>query len=101
MILLREHRNGILIDVIAKPGSKVVNIEFDLTTEQFKISLKSQPTKGKANKELLRILKQFVEKLGFNSAQCTIIRGHTSRTKVLLIENINAQEFLEKLKTLH
>jgi uncharacterized protein (TIGR00251 family) len=98
---LRETRDGILIDVIVKPGSKVVNIGFDPATEQFNVSLKSPPIKGKANKELLRILKQFIEKLGFKSAQCTIIRGHTSRTKVLLIENINAREFQEKLKTLH
>ena len=55
----------------------------------------------KANKELLRVLKHFIEKLGFNSIQCTIIRGHTSRTKVLFIENINARELQEKLKTLH
>lgn len=100
MILLRESRDGILIDVIVKPGSKVVKIAFDHKTEQFNVSLKSHPTKGKANKELLRIIKQFIEKLGFNSAQCTIIRGHTSRTKVLLIENINAKDLEEKLKTL-
>ena len=97
MIRLQENRDGILIEVLVKPGSKAVKIEFDYTTKQFNINLKSPPTKGKANKELLRVLKQFMEKLGFQSPQCTIIRGHTSRTKVILIENINVGELQEKL----
>jgi len=101
VILLQDNRDRILIDVIVKPGSKVAKIGFDNATERLHVSLKSHPTKGKANKELLRILRQFMEKMGFNSVQCTIVRGHTSRTKVLLIENINAREFQEKLKTLH
>ncbi|MFX0207444.1 MAG: DUF167 domain-containing protein [Candidatus Hodarchaeota archaeon] len=98
---MQDNRDRILINVIVKPSSKVVKIGFDNATKRLHVCLKSHPTKGKANKELLRIIRQFIEKMGFKSVQCTIVRGHTSRTKVLMIENINAMEFQEKVKTFH
>lgn len=100
MILLRETKEGIFVDVLVKPGSKVAKIGFDPSIEKFIISVKSPPTKGKANKESLRTLKNFLEKLGYSSAQCKIVRGHTNRSKVVLVKNININEFREQLKDL-
>jgi uncharacterized protein (TIGR00251 family) len=44
--------------------------------------LKSSPTKGKANKELITFL---AKKLQLNKRQIEIIRGHKSRQKTVLI----------------
>jgi len=90
----------VMLDVLAKPGSKVVNISFDPVTEGLIVSVKSPPTKGKANRELLRILRDFLEQLGCQPTRCTIVRGHASRNKIVLVTNINVAELREKLKVL-
>ena len=100
VIFLREIEEGILIDVFVKPSSKIVNIIFDQATEGFIVAVKSSPTKGKANKEFLRIFRDFLERLGYKPAHLAIVRGHTSKNKIVLVKNINAAELRETLKGL-
>lgn len=100
MILLRETEKGLLIDVLVKPKSKVITISFDPFNERFIVAIKSPPTRGKANKELIDILKGYLEDLGYRLARLAIVRGHTSRNKIVLISGINPVELREKLKAL-
>lgn len=100
MILLRETEKELLIGVLVKPKSKVVNISFDPITERFIVALKSPPMRGKANKELLDLLKGYLEELGYRLARLKIVRGHTSRYKIVLISGINPFELRKKLKAL-
>lgn len=100
VILLRETEKELLIGVLVKPKSKVVNISFDPITERFIVALKSPPMRGKANKELLDLLKGYLEELGYRLARLKIVRGHTSRNKIVLISGINPFELRKKLKAL-
>ena len=56
--------------------------------------------KGKANKELLDLIKGYLEELGYRLARLKIVRGHTSRNKIVLISGINPFELRKKLKAL-
>ncbi|MFQ6125828.1 MAG: DUF167 domain-containing protein [Candidatus Heimdallarchaeota archaeon] len=97
---MRGNEKKLLIDVLVKPRSKVINISFDPFKKGLIVALKSPPTKGKANKELLDILKGYLQELGYRKVRLTIVRGHTSRNKIISISDINPVDLLEKLKTL-
>jgi len=97
VIILRDIEEGMLINVLVKPGSKQSDIRFDPDTTEFNVQLKSSPIKGKANRELLQSLKDYFKKLGYRSVGCTIIRGHTSRNKIIFVENIKTEGFREKI----
>lgn len=58
------------------------------------VKVAAPPEKGKANKELIDFLS---ERLGVRKSAITIIRGETSRHKIINIEGINQQEALKRL----
>ena len=59
------------------------------------VKIAAPPVEGKANDELVRFL---AGKLGVTPEQILIIRGHTSRQKVLEIEGVTDDEVLRKLQ---
>lgn len=59
------------------------------------VKIAAPPVEGKANDELVRFL---AEKLEVAPEQVLIIRGHTSRQKVLEIEGVSEEEILRKLQ---
>jgi uncharacterized protein (TIGR00251 family) len=59
------------------------------------VRIAAPPVEGKANDELVRFL---AEKLGVAPEQVLIIRGHTSRQKVLEVEGVSEAEILRKLQ---
>jgi len=85
--------SGVVIQVKVIPGSKITEIK---STEAgvLKISLNAQPEKGKANKELIDFLADF---LNMRKSDIEIIKGETSRIKQVLIKNINKQILVNKL----
>ena len=97
-IILRDIEDGMLINVLVKPGSKQSEIRFNPDTTEFNIQVKSSPIKGKANRELLQSFKSYFKKLGYHSVDCTIIRGHTSRNKIIFVKNIKIEGFRKKIQ---
>lgn len=59
-----------------------------------RVKVSAPPVKGKANKELIAFLAQ---KLGLPKGDLTIIKGHTSRNKVMAIAGLTQEEIARRL----
>ena len=59
-----------------------------------KIKIKAKPIDGKAN---LYLIKYLSKELDIPQSNFSIIKGRTSRIKILEIINIGSREFIEKL----
>ncbi|MEM1988472.1 MAG: DUF167 family protein [Candidatus Woesearchaeota archaeon] len=70
--------------VNVKPNSKKVEI-FEKENELF-ISLTSKPIQGKANQEMISLIKEYYKKKGKKIKNIFIITGETSRKKKIRIE---------------
>ena len=55
------------------------------------VRVSAPPVKGKANKELIGFLSRI---LGVGRSQISIIRGHTSRNKVIVIGGLSREEIM-------
>jgi len=60
------------------------------------IRVAAPPVKGKANKELTAFLSQT---LGVSSSSLTIVKGHTSRNKVMAIAGLSLEDIINRLCT--
>ena len=87
--------NGVRIKIVVKPNSKQSGIKIDTEEKYLKISVKSPPDKGKANKELLKLL---AKRLELSLTNLAIISGQTSRDKIILVTNISLQDIQKKIE---
>ena len=90
----REVDDGIILKIAVKPNSKKQELILDNNVDFITISLKSQPDKGKANKELTKFLADI---LGTTSSNIQIIKGQTSRDKQVLIRDLAIEEIKERI----
>jgi uncharacterized protein (TIGR00251 family) len=88
---VRETREGVLLDVHIVPNSR--KEVFEWVGGVLKLKVKAPPAKGKANKDVLRILSGV-----FGS--CRIVTGHSSRKKIILVEGKSMEDVLETLATI-
>ena len=59
-----------------------------------RVNVAAPPVRGKANKELIAFLAQ---KLGLSKGDLTILKGHTSRNKVISITGLTQEELNQRL----
>ena len=59
-----------------------------------RIRVSAPPVKGKANNELLALLSVV---LGIGKSRISIIRGHTTRNKVIAIDGLSQEEIMNQL----
>jgi uncharacterized protein (TIGR00251 family) len=59
------------------------------------VKVAASPVKGKANRELVAFLSQA---LGLSKSSLSIVKGHTSRTKVIAIDGLSQEEITNRLK---
>ncbi len=59
-----------------------------------RVKVAAPPVKGKANKELIAFLAQ---KLGLSKGDLTILKGHTSRNKLISIVGLTREELNQRL----
>ena len=59
-----------------------------------RVKVSATPVKGKANKELIAFLAQ---KLGLSKGDLTILKGHTSRNKVMAVRGMTREELTRRL----
>ncbi len=59
------------------------------------VKIAAPPEKGKANKELVDFLSRT---LGVKKSAISIIKGQTSRNKVIIIEGMTREEIIKRLK---
>lgn len=69
------------ITVKVKPNKNAQNIKFNKELNIYEVELKSNPIKGKANDELISLLKKH-----FGKKEIKIISGKTSKKKIIEIK---------------
>lgn len=80
-IPFKRTKNGVTINVKVQPRSSKQGVE--VTGYTLKVKLTAPPVDGAANKQLIEILS---ETLGIRKGSIRIIRGISSRDKVVEIE---------------
>ena len=60
----------------------------------YQARVSAPPVKGKANKELITFLSQL---LGMSKSQVDIIKGHTTRNKIIAIDGLSREDIMKRL----
>ena len=60
----------------------------------WQVKVSAPPIKGKANKELIAFLSEI---LGVGRSSLSIIKGHTSRNKLMAIDGLTQAEVMKRL----
>ncbi len=66
----------------------------DFTDGVLRVKVSAPPVKGEANKELIALLSQV---LGVHKNSVSIIKGHTSRSKIIAIDGLSQEEVTKRL----
>jgi len=66
----------------------------DFTEGILRVRIAAPPVRGKANRELLSLLSQL---LGVRQSSLAIIKGHTSRSKLVAVSGLSREEALGRL----
>jgi uncharacterized protein (TIGR00251 family) len=79
----RDHRGALVLTLHVQPGAARTEVA-GLHGDAIKVRLAAPPVDGKANAELVRFL---ADAFGVPARQVTLVRGETSRQKVVRIES--------------
>jgi len=63
--------------------------------DALQVKIAAPPEKGKANKELIDFISRT---LGIKKSAVAIIKGQTSRNKIIAIEGMSREEIIKRLK---
>ncbi len=66
------------------------------TDEELQVKIAAPPVKGKANRGLVDFLSQV---LGVSKSSLAIVKGHTSRNKVISVTGLNREDIRSRLAT--
>jgi uncharacterized protein (TIGR00251 family) len=78
----QKNQNVVRLNIKVHPHSREQKVE-KLDSGVYKIWVQSAPEKGKANKEVLSVLAEF---LSLPVSRFKIIQGHRSRHKTIMVE---------------
>jgi len=65
-----------------------------VTSGVWQVRVSAPPVKGKANQELIAFLSRL---LGVGKSRIGIIRGHTTRNKVIAISGLSQEDIMKRL----
>lgn len=82
-----------LISIRVHPGAKKSEIT-GFSGEMWQAKVAAPPVKGKANAELIALLSQI---LGVSKSDISIVRGNTSRSKVIAVSGLSEEEVRRRL----
>ena len=91
---LREQTDGCLLSVKLQPRASANDIGEPLGGE-LRIKVTAPPVDAAANEALVRLL---AERLACPRGRVELVRGHTSRHKVVKLHGLSAELALEKLR---
>ncbi len=77
---------SLLVTVRVQPGAQRTEVVGTMADGSLKVRLKSPPARGKANRELVSLL---AGRFGVVEEAVRIVRGHTSRIKLVSIEGVS------------
>ena len=78
-IISKLARNNTITVIVHPKSPKNEVISYDSSRDAFKINIKAEPEKGKANAELIKFLRKFLKK------DVEIISGHKGHRKVVRV----------------
>ena len=93
MIAAVPHARGVVVPVLAQPGSKRDGIIGE-RAGAVRVAVTAPPEKGKANAAIQTVL---AIALGCKASQVTLLSGDTSRRKRFLIDGITADDITRRL----
>ncbi|MHA2395234.1 MAG: DUF167 family protein [Candidatus Thorarchaeota archaeon] len=89
-----ETARGTLLRIIVRPNSKEKNFLAHITPEAILVNLRGPAREGKANSELLKRLSKLLK---ISTAEISLVAGHKSREKTMLIVGMSGEELANKL----
>ena len=92
-LFLRSAKDGLVLAVQVQPRAAKNEIAGPVG-DRLKVRLTAPPVEGKANKALVKFL---AKQLGLPASGLTIVAGHKSRQKDLLISGLDAAQVVELL----
>jgi len=92
---IQSKREGVVLSVSVSPGAKKSEVIGPTPDGFLKIRLAAAAIEGKANKELIRFLSEFLE---LRKSDIEIISGETSRKKRIFIQSVQLETIKNKLR---
>jgi uncharacterized protein (TIGR00251 family) len=92
--VIQKQGNSIILHVLLQPKASEDRV-VGFHGQALKVKVTAPPTGGKANQRLMELL---AEGLSIGQSNIEIIRGHTSRRKVLRIRNVSPLQIRDALK---
>jgi uncharacterized protein (TIGR00251 family) len=89
-----ETERGVLLKVIVRPRSKESNLVAEVSSEIIVVNLNSPAREGKANSELI---KRMAKALSISKSGITLVAGHKSREKTLLVQGLGTKDIKQRL----
>ena len=89
---IRANDARLIVPVRVTPRARHTTLS--LEGETLRVWLKAPPVEGAANAALLALL---AERLGLPKRAVTLLRGESSREKLVAIEDISAEEFKKRI----
>ncbi|MFW9797816.1 MAG: DUF167 domain-containing protein [Candidatus Thorarchaeota archaeon] len=89
-----ETARGTLLRVIVRPNSKEKNFVAYITPEAILVNLQSPAREGKANSELIKKLSKMLK---VSTSEISLVAGHKTKEKTMLIVGMSAEELTNKL----
>ncbi len=90
---LRQHRDGVTIDLYVQPRASRCEI-VGIQGEELKVRLTSPPVEGEANRLCVEF---FAKLLKVPKSDVELVAGEKSRHKRLLVRDVTAEELREHL----
>ena len=84
MVKVRETDEGVVVAVLVSPGAGRDELRGE-HDGRLKVSVSAPPEKGRANRALCNLL---ARRLGVSRSQVSVLSGHTSRRKEVLVERV-------------
>lgn len=91
---LKESKNGPTFDITVTPRASRAGIAGQ-QDETLKVKVNALPVEGAANEACIKLL---AKELGLKKNQITILAGHKSRRKTVLVQGITAAKLAGKIK---
>lgn len=95
-IQIKSFKDGIQFSAAIQPGASRNQI-LGIHNHSLKIKLTSPPVDGAANQSCIKFL---AKTLGISPSRIAIVKGETSKNKIIQIEGIDSQTFMNTLEPL-
>lgn len=97
MNFIKKHKKGITLNIKITPNAAQNKIKkWEKADTQLKMEVKAAPEKGKANKEVIKLLSK---QLKTPQNKLEILTGSTTKTKIILLAGAKEEDVINKLKS--